>query len=99
MLVEAAKDRPCLLEEVGVAGLLWMEVAEGWRSLVGKGLGPEAGGRSDLEKAEEQKRIRARGAEDRVCLVEEVEIRSLWKNTTARRIKTMSTKPAANVQK
>lgn len=94
-----AKDCLCLLKEVGVAGLLWMEADEGWRSLVGKGLGPEAGGRSDLEKAEEQKRIQARGAEDRVCLVEEVEIRSLWENTTAHRIITMSTKSGANLQK
>lgn len=49
----AAKDRLCLLEEVGVAGLLSMEVAEGSSSLVGNGLGQEAGDRSDLEKAEE----------------------------------------------
>lgn len=73
----AAKDCLCLLEEVGVAGLLWMEVAEGWSSLVGNGLGLEAGGRSDLGKAEEEKRIRVRGAEDRVCPVEVVEVQSL----------------------
>lgn len=49
----AAKDCLGLLEEVGVAGLLWMEVAEGWSSLVGNGPGQEAGGRSDLGKAED----------------------------------------------
>lgn len=73
----AAKDRLCLLEEVGVAGLLSMEVAEGSSSLVGNGLGQEAGGRSDLEKAEEYKRIPVQGAEDRVCLVEVAGVQSL----------------------
>lgn len=54
VLVEiVAKDCFCLLEEVGVVGLLSVEVAEGSRSLVGNGLGQEAGGRSGLEKTEE----------------------------------------------
>lgn len=73
-----AKDCLCLMEEAGVAGLLSMEVAEGLSSLVGNGLGQEAGGRSDLERAEDQKRIPVQGAEDRACPeVEVVGVQSL----------------------
>lgn len=73
----AAKDRLCLSEEVGVAGLLSMEVAGGWGSLVGNGLGQEAGARSDFEKTEERERIPVQGAEGRVCPVGVAGVQSL----------------------
>lgn len=77
MAEAAAKHRLCLLEEVGVAGLLSMEAAEGSSSLVESGQGQEAGARSDLERVEERERIPVPGAGDRVCPVEVAEVQSL----------------------
>lgn len=67
LVEEVAEESPGLMEEVGAAGLLWMEVAERPGSLVGNGPGREAGARSDLGKAEDWKRAPVPGGGGRVC--------------------------------
>lgn len=87
VLVGPAEDRLCLSGEVGEAGLLSLEAAEGSveaaegsSSLEGNGLGQEAGVRSGLEKEEEWERTLEQGGEDRVCQVEVVGVQNLGRN-------------------